>query len=629
MAKLKRTWHFSCLARLLVLLMQLQQNQCDVAFAGNGDDAFSAKEPLPCKDTEPQESQLNANEPAVLEDQPLALQASPGQDVRQGALTEDGGGYSLISEAQLKFSASISNLRRLEALMPTAHRLFIAVDTRESQLLWTAVEKLLPDLTRTLSTAEAKSQEPSFFLVGLLTGEYRNLLQRVNENAKKASEAIAALHRNAREQLEVMAKSITKITSPRFWSLKDQLGKVLGFRTAEAYVAFVNLQEARGESILRMMREVIERSNKTPVFEGDMDEALLRITMQHVEHLKQMVIARDDVLTRIVRATTSCAEAVASTMRAEIMATEQRHRTLLLGISYFFEQSELQIDVLERLLANSQAATAILNEEFSSILGRISEDLPIEELLGLHKEFREVLALLTTLSALPEKQVLPEGQADERSLLRKNLSGVMKAAVNHAAILKLHVHTVAEQIKQSVNEARKVTIFPTAMEDICRLAEKYSGDAEGAAASCRQIADQLDSDDQLGSLFEAWMKGVEESTEVSRRYTLLQSLRGVYDLLKIYEADVSTSLAIINAVDVSGVDLEDSSGRKIFSLKEEAATVQALVADSADVYKLSSGAINIRRAADSVGLEQYRLIVSKLEKEHKRANLRAWESANQ
>ncbi|KAL8444414.1 hypothetical protein Emag_005509 [Eimeria magna] len=663
MVKLKRTSQLRCLTWLLVLLLLLQQNQRVAASAGNGDGGSRGGGALPAKDANVQEAQLHVDDPAVAKGEPLPSQRSLGHDERHFVLDEDSGGetvrvelgsgrakvirrvalgvglvatllvlavgaYVSMVQAEMVFTASTSNLRRLQALMPTAQKLFITVDTPKSARLWTAVKELLPELTKTLDAAEAKSKESRFFSVGLLTGEYSDLLRRVDGTVEKVSQAVAALHKEAREELNVIAERITEITSPQLWQLRDQVKAVLGFSIAEPYVNFVLLQESRGQNISHTVREVLERSNRRPVFESGMDEALLLITQEDVAQLKRMFIARDDALTRIVNATTSCTHAFASTMRAEIMAAEQQHRVLVTGLSFFFQQSELPSDVKQRLRANFEKAMLILNEDFPSLLGSISADVSIEGLSGIYKTYKEKLDTLTKLTALAENQVLLEGQGDERSQLQTSLAVLMKGAAAHAGMIVQQVHTLADHIKQKVDEASKESVFLGTLKDFAALAQKYSENAKDAATSCRKLADQLESGEEIGNLFEIFMKGVEGSSRASNRYKLLVALQGGLDLLQIYDADVMSSLAIMESLDVDSADVDSARARELVSLKDEVLTLQALAGNAPYLLKASTAAIDLRKAADAAAFERYELAVAKLEEEHKKANLKTWESAN-
>ncbi|KAL8430615.1 hypothetical protein ACSSS7_005834 [Eimeria intestinalis] len=663
MAKLTRTSQLSCLAWLLVLFLQLQQSQHVAASAGNEDDDSPNMEALPEQDAEVQEDQVNVDVPAVVEEESSPAQPFSTQDGRQAVVDEDEGlrpghvqtgsdrgrlfrrvavrvgltgvllalalaAYVSMVEAHFKFSASITNLRKLEALLPTAQRLFIAVDTRESARLWFAIKDLLPELSKTLSTAKAKSQDRRFFVAGLLTGEYADHLKRVDETAEKISRAIAALHKNAREELKVIAARTTEIPSSQLQRVKDQLQKVLGFGIAVPYVDFVGMQESRGYGIVRTIRTVVERSEKSPVFEGGMDEALLQITLKDVDFLKRMFVARDDALTRMANAQLSCTRVFASTLRAKITAAEQQYRTLVTGLSFFLQQLELPSDIKQLLTADFEKVMAILNEAFPPLLGSISENVSINDLSAISTDFEGILASLTELTALPERQVLPEGQGDQRTQLRANLATLMKGAAEHAELILNQVQILANDIRGKV-EASKDSFFPSTLKGMYGLAEKYSGTAEEAAESCRKLADQLESDQEVQSLFDTFMQGVEESKKVFSERQSLLALQGGFELLEKYEADVRASLALIDALEVDSAVVEGKSARKLVSLKDEATTIQALAGNAPYLHKASMAANEIRRAAELAVVEHHNLAVLKLETEHRKGNRSAWMSANE
>ncbi|KAL8445395.1 hypothetical protein Emed_005662 [Eimeria media] len=663
MAKLKHTSQLRCVTWLLVLFLLLQQNQRVFASAGNGDGGYSGGGASPAEDVQVQETQLQVDASPAAEVEPLLSQGSLNDHEQQVVPDEDGGvaagrvdgkrgrgkvigrvalglgltgvlmalavgAYLSMIQADMAFNASMAKLRRLKDVMPSAQRLFIAVDTTETTQLWIAIKNLIPELTNTLSAAEAKIQEPRFFTLGLLTGEYSSLLNRVKGITEKVNHAVAALHARARDELSVIADRITQIPPPPLWQLRDQLKEVLGLSIAEPYVNFVMLQEVRGEDILRAAKEIVERSNKRPVFETDSDEDLLLITKEDVAQLKRMSIARNDALTRIVDATTSCAHAFASTMRAEIMAAEQQQRMIVAGLSFFLDLPDLASDVNDRLKAKLDKANAILDEDFPSLLGSIHDDDPIEKLSDIYKTYKEKLSSLKKLTTLTGFQLLPEGEGEDKSHLRMKLGLLMRGTSDHTQMVVQQVQTLAKHIRQKSKEASKESVFHSVLKDFGSSVDRHKQDAETAAANCAKFAELLDGNEEIESLYEILTKGAEESNRAASRYSQLVTLEGGLDLLQIYDADVRASVALVDSLEVDQADVDNGSARKLLSLRDQVMTLQALAGNEPNLNRATSAAIEIRKAADLATREHYQLGVGKLDRKHRRGKPRMQEPAN-
>ncbi|KAL8273607.1 hypothetical protein Esti_002429 [Eimeria stiedai] len=621
MATWKLKPHCGCLAWAVWLFLHSQQNQRLIGFAGDSNENVVGG-PLPGDEeglagVGDQDFQHVSDEPATFEATPLLPRSSAGESGNLGVADEDGrealrgvvveGARAriirstktllqiisllvllvtivrvLVISGQAALQHSASPLRRLEALMPTVETLSVAVGTPESQRLWAAVEVLLPELRQTLSSAEAKVTERRFFLFGRIGGQYRDLMDRVHSNVEKVTEAIAALHRTARDQVEAMAKSLPGIKASEFATLEGQLGKAVGSEFARAFVMFVDAQEAQAGRILRAARLLVVRSYRMPIFVDERDKALLNATIHNIDQMKQLLSAREVVQRHIEEARKSCAEVLASTLRAELVAAAHYYRTLLKGMSIFFERPELQSEG-DQLIRH-----------------------------GLEK-----------------KQVIHEGQGDDRLRVQKEASNLMEEAADYAGVMSRQAQDLMNEIKQRQAEVLGGSFCPNVVRTIDLLMERLHADAEENAKLCRQVADHLGGDDAVENLFGTLMEGLTKYSRVFKTVRGMQDVRGYVDLLQMIETDISSSLDIIIGVKVDNMDSESSSAKAIISAKDEVAKELAALEEVVALPRAAEGAARISEAALSAAFAQYEGIVSQLEQEHKAARPKARDSAKE
>ncbi|KAL8273610.1 hypothetical protein Esti_002432 [Eimeria stiedai] len=207
-------------------------------------------------------------------------------------------------------------------------------------------------------------------------GENRALLSKVLDNMTKASEAIAALRKNAREAVEALAKSMRGSMPTGL-----QAREALGGEFAQAFVRFIDLNESRVDKILRTASLVVERSNRMPAFEGYADEPLLVVTPEDITHIGGLVSQGDYVQSRIEGAIKSCAGSLGIVLRAEAVGVELEHRMPIKGVAPVFERSgELSKDREGQDSGlDVQAAEMLLTAELPELRRSITQGLPIKK----------------------------------------------------------------------------------------------------------------------------------------------------------------------------------------------------------------------------------------------------------
>ncbi|KAL8445398.1 hypothetical protein Emed_005665 [Eimeria media] len=648
-----------CLALAFWFLLHLQQHHSLVAFAGDSNEkVFTAS----LRTDEENLADVRIQEFQQVTDEPVIVEATPrhsgnvdredgdlgvaDQDVR-GATREtmlEGDRARMIQKAKSMFRViagvvllvaivrilvingkvalqdSGSRLRKLRALAPTAETLSVAVGTPESERLWAAVESLLPEIDQTLSLAEAKLTKSGFFFFGRFGGQYADLMNRIQSNVDRLSGAIAALHAKARDQVEVMAKSIPGSKASGFGALEGQVGEVLGSEYAKAFVAFVESQEAQASQILRAVSQVIVQSYKMPMFEKERDKALLIATIHNLDEMKQLLSLREVVQRHIDEAKESCRQALASTVRADLVSAAHEYRTLFKGMSIFLVQPELQGEGYQLIRRDLETAQALLDNDFPSLWFKSSEDSSVEELLDVYAKFRGFTDKLMELSSLPEKQVIHEGEGDDRMRVQKEVFKLMKETADYAESTSQQAQDLMDQMKKRQAETRSDSFCPNVMLTFDHSMKTLRANAQENAELCRKIADQLDGDAAVESLFDTLMKGLNKDTRVSKMYRGMQSLRGYINLLQLIETDVRTSLDVLNGVDVDNMDPESNGAKIIINAKDEVAQELAALKEAVALPRAAEGAARINQASSSAAFAQYEDLVTRLKDERLKFN---------
>ncbi|KAL8444412.1 hypothetical protein Emag_005507 [Eimeria magna] len=657
MATSKLKLRRGCLAWAVWLLLHAQQNNSLVAFAGDsngnvvGTSVSTDEESL--EDLGLHEFQQVSDEAAIVEattwlsrssaavDEDLEVADEDGFEATRGAVVE-GDRARIIRDAKSMFRViagvvllvtiarllvingqaalhhSASRLRRLQALMPIAETLSVAVGTRESERLWAAVKALLPEIEQTLSSAEIKLTSPGFFFFGRYGGHYRDLMNSVHNNVRKVSEAIAALHTNARDQVELMAKRMPGRKSSEIAAVEDQLEKALGSEFAKAFVTFVDSQEAQASGILRAASQVIVQSYKMPMFADERDKALLIATIHNVDEMKQLLTAREGAQEQIEEAKKSCRQAIASTLRADLVAAAHQYRGLFKGMSIFFERPELQGEGDQLMRRGLETAKALLDSEFPSLWYTSSKDLSVEELLEVYAKFHCFTEKITELLSLPDKHVIHEGQGDDRLSLQKKASNLMQEAADHAESMSRQAQKLMDEMKQRQAEAPSGSFCPNVMLTFDHSMKTLLAHAQDNAKLCKQVADQLAGDAAVESLFETLVKGLNKGSRVAKMYRGMQAVRGYLDLLQVIETNVRSSLDVNNGVNVDNMNPQSNKAKLIISAKDEVAEQLAALKETVSLPRAAQRAARIGQAASSAAFALYKDIVLHLEEEHKR-----------
>ncbi|KAL8444415.1 hypothetical protein Emag_005510 [Eimeria magna] len=670
----KSKQHLGCLAWLLVLVLHSRQSHLVVASSERGNEEFRVSGSLPVNDNGPpdiggQERQARASESAVSENQGLFLLMPVDEDVKPEAVSADWGvaqgevsregdraravrrlklalklaplvallvmlGGVFLVQVEVAMSSSASKLRRLEALMPSAEKLSIAVGTSKSQQLWASVEGLLPELRQTLAEADKKSSESHFSAYASLVrdrAERRELLNKVRQNLTKVSEAVAALHKHAREELEVLAKGIRPRQPTRLQARQAQLGRALGSAFADAFVRFIDLKESRVDRILRTASMVLDRSNKMPAFTSYADEPLLLITLEDITHMRRLVSQRDYLQSRIEGITKSCARLLGSVLRAEVGAAEQEQRMLFEGVSVVFELSGQHTTDAEGkdFEQNLQAAQAVLKVELPQLSRSIKKGLSIEELLDVHAALHDMTTRLTSFLSLSGQQNVPEGGVHAKSWLREQISKAMREAERRAHDVNSQARQLVSLIEERVARARTATFCPGVLEGVAKLAQRLREGADLSLQTCREVADDFHSDKELPNVLETLRKGLAEVSNVSKKYATLQALQTHLDLLSYAEADVSLSVEMMKGVTVELLNADSSSAKLISSARTLVTRELEALKTAQDLGAAVSGGARLSEAVYSAMFAVHEGMCAQLENDHKLSRLSAWEKAQQ
>ncbi|KAL8445397.1 hypothetical protein Emed_005664 [Eimeria media] len=649
-----------CLALAVWFLLHLQQEYSLVAFAGDsneevlGSSVRTDEENL--ADVRIQEFQQVADEAAVLEATERLSGNVDREDGDLGAADEDASGATsetmlegdrarmirnanrvfgvvagvvllativriLAINGKAAFQDSASRLRKLQALTPTAETLSVAVDTPESESLWAAVKALLPEIDQTLGLAEAKLTKPGFFFFGRYGRQYRDLMNRVQSNVGKLTEAIAALHTHALDQLEVMAKSIPGLKSRRFAALEDELGQALGSDYAKAFVTFFESREAQTDQILRATSSVIDQSNKVPMFANEGDKASLIATIHNIDEMRRLLRAHNLMQRQMETLEESCNQALTFTFRVDLMAAAHEYKLLFKGMSIFLEQPELQGEAGQLIRRNVETGEEFRDEYFQRLWTKSTKDLSIEERLDVYAMLRQFTERLAELSTLPEKQVIPEGQGDDRLRLQKEVHKLMKEAADYVGVVSQQAQDAMNRMQREV-EARTTPFCPNLMSFYERSMEMLCADTHDNAKLCREIADQLDGDAASESLFDTLRKGLSKGSKVSKMYTRMLAEQGYVDLLRLIEADVGRSLDVLNGVNVDNMDPESNRTKLIIRAKDEVAQELANLKEAVALRRIAEVAASINQVASSAAFAEYAETVLQLEDEVKAAGLK-------
>ncbi|KAL8445394.1 hypothetical protein Emed_005661 [Eimeria media] len=672
MVTLKSKQRLGCISWLLLLILLSQQNHHVVASDARENEGFRGPESLPVEesglpDVGDQERQANAVESPVSENQGMFLLMPVDEDVKHEALRADWSvgrneafeegtqaraarrlrtalkvaplaallvmlGAAFLIRAEHALSSSTAQLRKLEALMPSAEKLSIAVGTLESQKLWASVESLLPELRQTLAEVDKKSTESrilAYFSHMRSKGERPQLHNRVCRNLEKVSAAVAALHKHARDEVEVLAKSIHKTQPSGLQAREAQLGKALGGPFADAFVEFIDSKESRVDKILRTASLMLDRSNKMPAFTGYADEPLLLITLEDITHMRRLLSQRDYAQSRIDSVTKPCARLLDSVLRIEIVAVEQDKRLLLEGAAAVYEQfgehktDEKVKDLGEKL----QAARQVLSTELPELSRRIKEGLSIEELLDIHASLHDMTKRLDSILSFSEQRnVLKKGVADEYRLL-EDASEVMRKAERRANELNSQAHQFVSLLEERTDRARAATFCPVVLEGVDKLAQRLRERADRSLQICRDLVDEFHGDIKLPDILETLREGLNEVSSISKNYVTLHVLQTHLDLLSYAEADVSLSVEMMKGVTTESLNADSSSAKVINSAKALVKKELEGLEAAQDVGDVLAAGARLDEAVFSAMFAKHEGLCLQLENEHKLSRPSAWQQA--
>ncbi|KAL8430614.1 hypothetical protein ACSSS7_005833 [Eimeria intestinalis] len=666
MVALKSKQRLGCLAWLPVLLLHCQQDQHVIASSASEHEEFSRFASLPVNEgvslvAEGQGPEAYANEPAVSKDRET-YSLTPfdengrsevpraDSDVAQGgvliererapairrvklavgmsllaALLAMIGGVFLV-QVEIALLTAASELRRLEALIPSAEKLSIAVGTSESRRLWASVEALLPELKQTLAEVNKQSAEsglPAYFSLLRQRGQRRELLNKVLHNVAETSEAVAALHKHARKEVEALGKSLRASQPTGLQARAGQLGKALGGEFAQAFVSFIGLNELRVDSILRTAGLLVERSNSMPAFTGYADEPLLLITIEDVTHIRRLVCQRDYVQSRIEGVTNLCARSLETVLRAEAVAAETENILLIDGVALVYGQHRPHEEA-HHSGPDLQAAKMVLTAELPQLTRNITKGSSIEHLLDLHAALHDMIAKISSFLSVPGEQDMLGGGAHDSSFLREQAASLMIDAENWAQQVNSQTYQLLSLLKDRVGGRRKAAYCPGVLEKVAQLAQKMSELSNLSLQTCRDVADELHSDNDVPELLGTLKKGLMEGGNVSKRYAALQALRAQLDLLSFVEADVGLSVEMMNGVETDKLKDDTSSAKLISSARTLVARELEALKAAEDVATAVARGGRLSEAVYSAMFAKHEGTCLQLENEHKLARGSAW-----
>ncbi|KAL8444411.1 hypothetical protein Emag_005506 [Eimeria magna] len=525
------------------------------------------------------------------------------------ALATLGGMLMLSSYSSLEKSAS--NLRKLKALVPIAEVLSNAIGTDESQRLWGAVEALLPELRQTLNAADAQLAGRRILFPRFTSGSQQELVDRIQDISKRISEAIALVHKMAREELGTIVKSIRPIEASGFEFFEEHLGRAAGLQYAEAFVTYISSQEAHVVDLLETANQVVVRSNGRPIFADCQDGPLLLATVHDFGYIRDILSARDAAQRQVKDANESCVKALCSTMSTEISSAKHEYRTLIEGLLVFFKDSETQTEAHQQIMSDLETASSLLNRDLDPLLAQVAPELPLEKLLGIHEKFWMVARKITALLTLPEQDHISEEVGDRKARVHRSLSSLMEKVVKHIESLEVEASNLAKRSKQQAIEAEsRVVSCPQVTLTLDCLMEKLEADAREATKSSKALCRRLSDEDMIKALYGTMVDAFDEGSRAAKKLREMNAVSGYVDLLDVMERGISRRAKM-----VTDVNAEATISANLIKIQKEAVRKELDgFREMIALPQVAEAAARIAKASHLVAFAVYDGNVSQVEK---------------
>ncbi|KAL8445399.1 hypothetical protein Emed_005666 [Eimeria media] len=649
MAALRWKSRLSWLALEFMFLLHLQQNSQLVASSvevEKNTDRGEVNEGGGVRISGPHGVEPASNDSAIRGDLPLTLQNVAGANLASPIATEVGtygvgqlsveggrartsrgvkaaflglalalatlGGVVMLS-GQSPLEKSALKLRKLKALVPIAEVLSNAVGTDESQRLWGAVEALLPELRQTLDAADAQLAGQSILFSRSSSESHQELIARIQDLSKRISEAIAPVHKVARQELETLVKGITPIETSGLTFFEEHLGRAAGLQYAKAFVTYVRSQEAHVDDLIQTATHVVTRSNGRPCFSDYLDGPLLLATVHDFGYIRGVVSARGVAHRQVKDAKESCVKALCSTMSVEITSAKNEYRTLIEGLMAFFEDSEMQTEAHQQMMSDLATASSLLNSDLNPLLAQISPDLPVEKLLGMHENFWMVARKVTALLTLPEQELIPEEVGDRKARVRQSLSSLMKKVVEQVESVKVEASSLAKRSKQQAVEAESRGDFcPHVALTLDCLMEKLEADAQQATNSSEALCRRVSEEAMVKPLYCTMVDAFNEGSKAAKRLREMNAVSGYADLLQVMERGIKGRIKMVTDVNADAT----TSTKLINDHKEAVKKELENLRQATALPQVAEAAARIEKASHLVAYAVYDGIVSQVERDH-------------
>ncbi|KAL8444410.1 hypothetical protein Emag_005505 [Eimeria magna] len=509
-------------------------------------------------------------------------------------------GRSLVSSGRAALRKELSHLQKLEALVPVAEKLSTVLGTPESGRLWGELKAMLPEVRQTLSEAEAQLAEKSRFRIDLSKKPYREIIGRVKDVVSRTSESIAALHRNARDEL-LVSQNIRGIELSGIGPYQKKIEKIMGADYAKAYVTLVESQEAHVGKILQAANQVIMQSSDRPLFVDYRDGPSLLATLHDFEKLRHLARARDTVQTIMDKLAYAGNEPLRVVVGTDIRSTLHEFSALHDMLNGFLEKGSYGAQQVRRIAMQGKR---ILEFDIGPLSRQYRGCEDFRELLDLHSKFWDFAENASKFLALPEDSLIPQLEGEDKRRLYEKVHPLITEVAKHAEGVRFAASSrrpTSDHKGEGLWE-NPVRLCQRMKQTFFQMTEKVVLDAQDAANACEQIFYEISDQDSAQDLYRKFMLAFREDSKAAKGLKNLDAICGQGNLLGVLEADIMKSLEVVDAVNVADVNPKSAAAKLITSQKMAVAKDVAALGEAGSLSAIAEAAARIREAAVSIQL---------------------------
>ncbi|KAL8428681.1 hypothetical protein ACSSS7_007070 [Eimeria intestinalis] len=617
MAKLNYKPHFGCLVLVVLFLLPSQPDQRLTVYA-EGARADATQQIESAVGGTSTGTEFSTVESVAFENED-AVDGSVGlgverDEVRRMRRAKTAGGIVaavvllvvlhrlLAPSGHAQLREEIAHLRKLEALVPTAEKLGAVVGSVESFQLWSAVEALLPEMKQTLTAAEAKLAEQNQSQIDSPKESYPDTLDRVRDVMSRTSTAIAALHKNALDELARLGDvvELERSAPSGFESLKNEMERLMGADFAEAFVTYAESQEAHVEKMLQESKEVASRSKGKALFANYNDEPLLLATINDYERVWPFVSACGTAETFMKRLESDGFNAIRATAQIAISDTTFRQKIHMQAMNVFFmgEIPGLEDSQISEVV---QTAGKFWASQFLSIYSEFQGCKTIKEALDAHDKILDAAVSIADQLAFLEGQPIPDLPAEERHRLHLAVTDTLSNISRFARERKGASEQWRQQLKRELDEINSRNSFcPGMTRTLNQAFSAHDSNVRAAAESAKQAASSIASGSSPRSMYEKTVLAISQDSRAAEALADLKATCESLFLLRLFEDDIAKSLNLISAVKVKDLDPKHPTAKLVISKKLAIEKELAALKGARSLTRIAEATARIREAASSI-----------------------------